>query len=151
MNILTPDEIAEVVAEARVAHIGVISYGEPYVTPISYVPTGDGVAFRSLAGRRLDALGAAPRVSVEMTIVDEATGSWRSVVASGDAAVVENPREEAEIIQLLLHRYSESFDRLLGASGPTVSRASVVRVEFDSVAGRSSGDRLKPRTRPGRL
>ena len=151
MNILRPDEIAEVVVEASVAHIGVISDGEPYVTPISYVPFHNGIAFRSLAGKRLDAIGAAPRVSVEMAIVDEATGSWKSVVATGDASVVENSQEAAEIIQLLLQRYAASFESLLGDKGPTLTRASVVRVEFDEVAGRSSGDRLRPRTRPGRL
>jgi len=151
MDILTPDEIADVVAAARVAHIGVFSNGEPYVTPISYVPFGDGIAFRSLAGRRLDAIATNPRVSVEITVVDEATGSWKSVVASGDSSVVDDSQEAAEIIQLLLQRYTAAFENLLGDKGPTLSRASVVRVDFERVTGRSSDGRLQPKTRPGRL
>ena len=45
MNQLTPQEIAEVIAGAKFAHIGVISNDEPYVTPISFVSLGDGIAF----------------------------------------------------------------------------------------------------------
>lgn len=151
MNNLTPAEIAEVLEEGRVAHIGVVADGEPYVTPLSYVPFGNGIAFRSLAGRRLDAIAKNPRVSVEVTLVDDATGSWKSVVATGDASVVDDSREAAEVIQLVLQRYAASFESLLGDKGPALTRASVVRVEFDDVTGRGSDGHLQPRTRPGRL
>lgn len=151
MDILKPEEIAEVIAEARVAHIGVISEGEPYVTPISYVALGDGIAFRSLAGKRLDAISVNPRVSVEISLHEPEIGSWRSVVASGNATVIEDTYHEAEMIQKLMNRYAESFDSLLGDTGPTLSKATVVRIEFDAIAGRSSGSHLAPHTRPGRL
>ncbi len=151
MNILTPQEIAEVIAECRFAHIGVISNGEPYVTPISYVSLGDGIAFRSLTGKRLDAIAANPRVSVVWTIHNDETGAWRSVIAAAHAVVVEDTQQEATIIQKLMQRYSESFSNLLGDTAPTLSKAYVIRVDFDAVSGRSSGAYLEPRTRPGRL
>jgi len=151
MNSLTPQEIAEVIAEAKVAHIGVLSHGEPYVTPISFVALDDGIAFRSLTGARTDAIAAHPRVSVEMTIHNEETGSWRSVVASGTAAMIEDTEQEASILQELIRRYAESFNSLLGDTGPTLTKAYVMRVHFDAVSGRSSGTYLQPKTRPGRL
>lgn len=151
MNTLTPQEIAEVIAGARFAHIGVISDGEPYVTPISFVSLGDGIAFRSLTGKRLDAIAANTRVSFEITEHNPDTGSWRSVIASGNAVVVEDTQQEAAIIQKLLSRYAESFNSLLGDTGPSFSKAYVIKVEFDHITGRSSGTFLQPKTRPGRL
>lgn len=151
MNTLTPQEIAEVIGAARFAHIGVVANGEPYVTPISFVPLGNGVAFRSLTGKRMDAIAANARVSFEITEHDTDTGSWRSVIASGKAVVVEDTQREAEIIQQLLNRYAESFNSLLGDTGPTLSKAYVIKVEFDAITGRSSGTFLQPKTRPGRL
>lgn len=151
MNTLTPVEIAEVLEAARFAHIGVISNGEPYVTPISFVSTGDGVAFRSLTGKRLDAIAANPRVSIEVTNHDAETGAWSSVVASGHAVVIEDTQQEATFIQQLLQRYTESFDSLLGDSAPGMGKAYVIRVDFDGISGRSSGSYFQPKTRPGRL
>lgn len=151
MNTLTPQEIAEVVAGARFAHIGVISNGAPYVTPISFVSLGDGIAFRSLTGKRLDAIAANPKVSLEITEYNSETGSWRCVVAEGTAVVVEDTQEEASIIQQLLKRYAESFNSLLGDTAPSLSKAYVIRIVFDAITGRSSGTYLQPKTRPGRL
>ena len=151
MNALTPQEIAEVIADARVAHIAVISEGEPYVTPMSYVSLGDGIAFRCLDGKRLAALRHNPRVSIAITQQIPETGAWRSVIATGEAKVVVDTEQETTIIQKLLRRYSESFRTLLGDSAPSISRAYVIRVEFDTIAGRSSGSFLQGRTRPGRL
>jgi nitroimidazol reductase NimA-like FMN-containing flavoprotein (pyridoxamine 5'-phosphate oxidase superfamily) len=96
VDILTPDEIIAVVSEACVAHIGVRPGGDPYVTSVSYVPFGNGIAFRSLSERRLDAIASNPRVSVEVTVVDHETGSWKSVVASGRSSVVDDSQEAAE-------------------------------------------------------
>ena len=151
MNQLTPQEIAEVIAGAKFAHIGVVSEGMPYVTPISFVSLGDGIAFRSLNGKRLDAIAANPRVSVEITEYNADTGSWRCVIADGRAAVIEDPNEEASIIQSLLKRYAQAFNSLLGDTAPSLSRAYVIRIEFDAITGRSSGTFLQPKTRPGRL
>ncbi len=151
MNQLTPQEIAEVISGAKFAHIGVICDGEPYVTPISFVPLGDGIAFRSLTGKRLDGLAQNPKVSIEITEYTDDTGSWRCVVANGHAAVVEDVNEEASIIQALLRRYEQSFNSLLGDTGPSLSKAYVIKIEFDAITGRSSGTFLQPKTRPGRL
>lgn len=151
MNQLTPQEIAEVIDGAKFAHIGVISNDRPYVTPISFVPLGGSIGFRSLTGKRLDAIAANGQVSIEITEYDAATGSWRCVVAAGHAVVVEDPTEEANIIHALLTRYAESFNSLLGDTAPAMGRAYVIKIEFDEVTGRSSGTFLQPKTRPGRL
>ena len=90
-------------------------------------------------------------MSVEITEYNAETGSWRCVIADGHAVVVEDPNEEASIIQSLLQRYAESFNSLLGDTAPSLSKAYVIRIEFDSITGRSSGTFLQPKTRPGRL
>ena len=149
MKALSPTEIVAVLDQARIAHVGVLADGEPYVTPLSFVPTGDGIAFRSVIGKRLDAIAAHPNVSVEITLHDEATGSWRSIVASGHATLVEDHTEETAIVQAILSKYPESFKNLLGDTAP--GRGYIVRVSFDQVTGRGSGGAFEPRSRPGRL
>lgn len=151
MNHLTPQEIAQVIEGAKFAHIGVISEGRPYVTPISFVPLGGAMAFRSLTGKRLDAIAANPDVSIEITDYTEQTGAWKCVIADGKATVIEDPNLEADIIHALITRYAESFNSLLGDTGPGMGKAYVIKVDFDGITGRSSGTYLQPKTRPGRL
>jgi nitroimidazol reductase NimA-like FMN-containing flavoprotein (pyridoxamine 5'-phosphate oxidase superfamily) len=151
MNELTSEEITEIIEAAPFAHIGVVANGEPYVTPISYVTFGDRIAFRSVTGKRLDAIAANPRVSVEITEHNEETGAWRSVIAAGHAVVIENPHDEESIIQQLRTRYAAAFNNLLGEDPSSLSKAYIIMIEFDEVTGRSSGAYTKERTRPGRL
>jgi len=152
MNELTQEEIQQVIEEAPFAHIGVLSNGEPYVTPISYVVFGENrIAFRSVTGKRLDAIAANPRVSIEITEHDPDTGSWRSVIAAGHAVVLENPDDAATVVDQLRTRYAAAFNNLLGEDPSSLNKAYIILVEFDSVTGRSSGAYLDWRTRPGRL
>ena len=152
MDVLSPDEIEQVLVDGRVAHVAVIDDGRPYVSPMSYIYSDGAIAFRTVEGRRIHALRANPAICMEVTRYDDETGDWWSVIAQGSAEFIEDDHDAAGIIAELLHKYSESFAGLFPMPDrgiPTV--ASVVRVHIDEVDGRCSGRFTDVKTRPGRL
>jgi nitroimidazol reductase NimA-like FMN-containing flavoprotein (pyridoxamine 5'-phosphate oxidase superfamily) len=152
MDALTPQEIEALLDEGRVAHLAVVDGGVPYVTPLSYVYSGGAVAFRTVEGRRVSALRENPRVCIEVTEYDRDTGSWSSVVAFGDAEIVDDDIVAGAFIAQLLRKYSQTFERLFGVPDrPNPQAAYVVRVPLEDVDGRCSGRFLGTTTRPGRL
>ena len=152
MDVLTPQEIEQELNEGMVAHLGVADEGVPYVTPLSYVYSGGAIAFRTLEGRRVQALRTNPRVCVEVIEYDRVTGDWQSVVAFGDAEIVEDDIVAGAFIAQMLRKYEQSFEGLFGLPDRGVpATAYVVRVPLDDLEGRTSGRFLGTKTRPGRL
>lgn len=122
------------------------------MTPISYVLLGEELFFRTLPGRRLEALRSNPRVCVEASRSDE-DGNWESVIAWGSAYEVDDAYKAADVVAALLAKYHDSTDSLLsfGQARPMDPQPLVVGVPLDAISGRTSGRGLSPRTRPGRL
>ncbi|MDX1691253.1 MAG: pyridoxamine 5'-phosphate oxidase family protein, partial [Acidimicrobiia bacterium] len=89
MDELSIEQSERILAEQRVAHLGLVDDGEPYVTPLSYVVLDGDVYYRTGPGRRHDALASDPRVCVEVTRNDDA--GWVSVIFWGEARVVGGP------------------------------------------------------------
>lgn len=152
MDVLTPQETEQVLSEGMVAHLGVVDDGVPYVTPLSYVYGGGAIAFRTLEGRRIQALRKNPRVCVEVIDYDRVTGDWQSVIGFGDAEIVEDDIVAGAFIAQMLRKYEQSFEGLFGLPDRGAAEtAYVVRVALDEMEGRTSGRFLGTRTRPGRL
>lgn len=151
MEDLNREAAITVLAAQHVAHIGVVANGEPYVSPISFAVIGDELFFRTGLGRRLRAILDHPRVCIEASVTDDQ--GWDSVIVWGDAYQIEDPQKQAEIIEALLEKYSESIDSVLSFSrpSPVADDSSVVGVPLSDVSGRTSGRGLDPALRPGRL
>ena len=147
---LTPEECARVLEEGYVAHIGLISDGVPYVTPMSYVVVGDDVCFRTGPGRRVDALRADPRCCVEVTILRE-SDTWESVLFWGAARFIEEPGARADVVAAILRKYHTESP--LGSSSPAFlpKEHPIIAITPEDVTGRASGRELGKQTRPGRL
>jgi nitroimidazol reductase NimA-like FMN-containing flavoprotein (pyridoxamine 5'-phosphate oxidase superfamily) len=153
MDTLTQDQCRELLEQQHVAHIGVITEEGPYVTPISYVFLENRLAFRTAPGRRTEAIEVDPRVSVETSRYDAATGDWSSVIVHGTASVIRNdPAREQVVVDALFDKYRDAYDNLLSLpAGMGPGTRFVVVIEVHEMSGRSSGGFLQPRTRPGRL
>ena len=153
MDALTRAEIDQILAKAQVVHLGVVEpEGSPYVTPLSFVYTGETIAFRTKEGRRIQALQANPRVCVEAMEHDPETGDWRSVIGFGTAEIVDDDIAAGAFIAQLLHKYGQTFEGLFGLPDRAgLAVAYVVRIVLDDVSGRTSGRFLGTKTRPGRL
>jgi nitroimidazol reductase NimA-like FMN-containing flavoprotein (pyridoxamine 5'-phosphate oxidase superfamily) len=150
---MSREESIAFLAAQEVGHLAVIDDGEPYVSPISYVVTGDTLYFRTRPGRRLTALRANPRLCVEASATEEEAGTWTSVCVWGDAVVVADPHREADVVSALLEKYADSSESILSYARGSVfgGQAAVVEVPIDTVTGRQSGRELGAQIRPGRL
>lgn len=153
MDAISRDEALEFLREAPVAHVGVISDQEPYVTPMSFVLIGERILFRTAAGRKLEAIQANPAVCVEASSFDPDTGDWISVIARGRAEEVTDEALATETVLQLIRKYQQAMGSLFGHGRlePWSRVPHVIGVEIEEMSGLSSGRGLSPRTRPGRL
>jgi nitroimidazol reductase NimA-like FMN-containing flavoprotein (pyridoxamine 5'-phosphate oxidase superfamily) len=148
MEELSEYECHRLLVDGPVAHLGVIDGDVAYVTPLSYVVSDNRLGFRTGPGRRLRAIEANPRVCIEVSRFNTATGVWSSVIAYGTASVVDGQQAAAPIVTGLLAKYRHSADPLAPSVGDD---AVVVVVDIDAISGRRSGSFFSVPTRPGRL
>ena len=147
-------EALEVLKTAPVAHLGVIDGDRPYVTPMSFVLSGERLLFRTMGGRKLEALRQSPQVCVEVSDLDASTGDWVSVIAYGDAAEVADDALKTLTVSLLFDKYDEMIGSPFGRNGGLRAVAGfphVIEVPIDELSGMCSGRGFSARTRPGRL
>lgn len=135
----------------EVGHLAVVSQDEPYVTPISFVSIGESIRFRTVSGRRLDAMAAGSRVCIEASQANPATGAWVSIIAWGTMRPVVTDADEQETIQALLRKYHTQREDPFRLPAPSPLQPRVVIIDVDRISGRSSGLGLRPALRPGRL
>lgn len=137
-----------------VAHLGLSIAGVPYVTPMSYVLDGDRILFRTMAGKKLDALRANPAVCVEVSRFDGETGDWVSVIVRGTASFVDDADTRQQVIAALFEKYEKVMGSPLSAGGglmPLGGQPYVIEVPIDEITGLTSSGGFQVRTKPGRL
>ena len=153
MERLDREQALEVLETAPVAHLGMIDDGEPYVTPMSFVVSEGWILFRTMPGRKADALRENPIVCVEASRFNEDSGEWKSVIVKGRAEEVEEDELKQTTVSMLLHKYQKVMGSPLSSGGiqPLAGLPRFIKVEIDEVSGMTSGGGLSARTRPGRL
>ncbi len=166
MEPLPDGRIDQILDSAKFAHVAVVSDGDPYVGPLSFVRYQDALYFRTLPGERVDALQRHPRAAASIVEFDDETGAWESVLVRGDVNFLESDRSADAIVVLLLEKYRDytselgsgprldAQDAAMGWVGtPEVGRdaAIVFSLAMREVTGRTSGRWMTPGTRPGRL
>lgn len=154
MHEITRDEALAILDEVPVAHVAMIDDNEPYVTPMSFVVEDDYIYFRTMPGRKLEALAENPRVCVEASIYDEETGDWESVIVRGTAELIDDQAVQEKTVTALFRKYEQVMGSPLGRPGtPQLdsSRVQVVRVNIEEATGMTSGKGFAARTKPGRL
>lgn len=154
MDELSLERCGQVLEDGWVGHLGVISEGEPYVAPISYVVVDGRVYFKTGHGRRADAIQSSLRVCLETSHVDQSTGYWESVVVWGNADEITEDVEAQTAISALISKYRPVMGSPL-SPGPTdvgLGEADIViRLPIETITGRCSGSFFHIVTRPGRL
>ncbi len=145
--------LEKILARARVCRLAMTAEGPqgplPYVVPVFFA-CRDGKLYVHCAqeGRKLDLLARNPRVCVE---VDEVRGFlpaekpcafsslYRSVIASGTAAQVLEPRAKREALDLLMAKYA---GRRTGPgfefSEATLEHTAVLEITMDQITGKQS-------------
>lgn len=138
-------------SKCDVGHLGVVSEGEPYVTPVSFVTDGTNIAFRTGAGRRLKALNAGGRVCFEACSESPDDKTWVCVVAWGTVRPDVSEEERDRVVQALYLKYHSNREDPFRMPAPNILEPEVVLIDVDTITGRSSGLGFGPRLRPGRL
>lgn len=154
MQPLTRDQAFELLQSQPVAHLGIVIDNAPYVMPMSYVVDGDHILFRTMAGMKLDAIKGNPRVCVEVSSFDEATGDWVSVIVRGSARLVDDSSTRQDTIARLYSKYHKVMGSPLSGGGglaPPGGSVYVIEVHIEDISGMSSDGGFRARTRPGRL
>jgi uncharacterized protein len=101
---LSDDDARKLFGSGRVARLGCIVNGEPYVVPINCMLEGDSIYSHSLKGLKISALRENPRACVQVDDI-ESDVSWRSALAFGKFEEVMDPNERADILNKLFRAF----------------------------------------------
>ena len=100
IKMLRDDDARRLFESARVARLGCIVDGGPYVVPINCILEGNNLYSHSLMGLKISALRENRRACVQVDDI-ESDIAWRSAIAFGNFEEVTNPNERADILNKL--------------------------------------------------
>ncbi len=98
---LSQDKSRELLSKSRLAHLGCIADGEPYVVPVNYAFDGESALIHSLPGRKITAMRSNPRVCLQVDEIEDEL-RWKSVIAFGTYEEIRNPEERSWAMNRLL-------------------------------------------------
>lgn len=139
MTMLNEIEAQKVLQSARVARLGCVVNGEPYVVPISCHLEDDCLYSHSLPGLKISGLRENPRACVQVDEI-ESDLHWRSAIAFGKFEEITKSNEREEILTKLLRKFPlltpvESAIAVDASTPPVI----VFRIRIDRVTGVSEG------------
>ena len=136
---LTQDEARELFEGARVARLGCVVNGDPYVVPINCYLEGDYLYSHSLPGLKIASLRENPRACVQVDEID-ADFSWRSAIAFGKYEEITKPGERSTVITKLLKKFPmlTPVESALAADG-SPPEVIVFKIRIERVTGVSEG------------
>ena len=104
MKMLSDDEARKLFQLARVARLGCIVNGEPYVVPINCHLEDDYLYSHSLPGLKISGLRENPRACVQVDEI-ESDLRWRSVIAFGKFEEITKANERHDVLTKLLKKF----------------------------------------------
>jgi uncharacterized protein len=128
---MSEEEARALLRASRLARLGCIAEGYPYVVPVNYVFNGEFVFSHSLPGRKIDAMRAFPRVCLQVDEVRDQT-RWKSALAFGTFEELNDEGERERAMNLLLSLFPQltPVESLIAAdAGPPAPVVYRVRVE----------------------
>ena len=130
---MSEEESHSLLRAGRLARLGCVADGYPYVVPVNYVFDGESVISHSLPGRKIDAMRAFPRVCLQVDELQEQT-RWKSALAFGIFEELNGRGERERALNLLLSLFPQltPVESLItvdaAAPAPVVYRVRVERV-----------------------
>jgi len=139
MTMLNNIKARKVFQSARVARLGCIVNGEPYVVPISCHLEDDCLYSHSLPGLKISALRENPKACVQADEI-ESDLHWRSAIAFGKFEEITKSNEREEFLARLLRKFPmltpvESAIAVDAASPQVI----VFQIRIDRLTGMSEG------------
>ena len=139
MRMLSSEEARKLFQSARVARLGCIVDGEPYVVPINCLLEGDALYSHSLPGLKIFGLRENPRACIQVDEI-ESDLRWRSAIAFGKFEEITKSNERADVLVKLLRNFPlmtpvESAIAVDGSSPEVI----VFRIRIERLTGVSEG------------
>ena len=145
---MMPDAIRELMGRAVVGRMATINPdGTPYIVPLNFVLVDDRIFLHcGMEGKKLENIRSNPAVCfevdevIELSIVPEkpckSDTYYRSVIASGKAAVVEDPGKKTNALYALMDKYSGG--RAIGEMPmEVVEKTSVIEIVIEEISGKA--------------
>jgi len=129
---MTPAEIDQFLACARVGRVGIVLDDGPYVVPVGYGYRDGEIFFHTCyRGLKMEGMRKNPGVCFEADESLSDVSMYRSVIARGTVEVIDDPEEMRPYLQGLIDKYRApvSFDEYMGRPGRDLEREmAVVRI-----------------------
>ncbi len=138
-EITSREIIDNFIMECSVVRIGMISQGEPYVVPLSFVYKDGSIYFHcAFEGRKAEAMKKSPVVCLEFDAmhgvsVESQTAYYTSVIAWGEAVSVSDMEKKREILQDLCVKYLKESTVITDSM---TGRTEIIAVHLDKVTGK---------------
>ena len=144
-EITDKSEIESIIRNSQVCRLGLADDGLPYIVPLCFGYRGDTLFFHSAKeGRKIEILKTNNQVCFEFDINPEVQAGktacawgmkYQSVIGYGTAALIEDPEEKQEALDIIMSQYSEgNFNYSDKAFGQTL----IIRVDISSMTGKKS-------------
>jgi nitroimidazol reductase NimA-like FMN-containing flavoprotein (pyridoxamine 5'-phosphate oxidase superfamily) len=104
MKVLSDSEARKLFQATRVARLGCIVNGEPYVVPINCYLEGDDLYSHSLPGLKISGLRENRHACVQVDDI-ESDLRWRSAIAFGMYEEITKSTERADVLAKLLRKF----------------------------------------------
>ena len=139
MKMLSNEAARRLFDIARVARLGCIVNGEPYVIPINCLLEGEYLYSHSLPGLKITGLRENPRACVQVDEI-ESDLCWRSAIAFGRYEEITKPNERAEVLTKLLRKFPllTPVESAIAADG-AAAEVIVFRIHIERLTGVSEG------------
>lgn len=136
---LTAEQVRQLFQSARVARLGCVVNGDPYIIPINYNFTDDCVYSHSLPGMKIQGLRQNPRACVQVDEI-ESDLRWRSALAFGNFEELIRPAERHEVLTALLQKFPMLTPVEAAIAEDAGSQQVIVfRIRIDKLTGVSEG------------
>ena len=136
---LSEEQSREVLHRERIARLGCIADGSPYVIPVNYIFDGENAYVHSLPGRKVTAMRENPRVCLQVDEIED-EWNWKSVLAFGTYEEITNVFESSLAMGRLLARFPKltPVESVIAedAGAPT---PIIFRIRVESVTGIAEG------------
>src|SRR5262249_49351349 len=139
--------INAILDEGLVCHVGFTAEGQTYVIPTMYARVGDAIYFHgSAASRMLRGLASGLNVCVTVTLVDgivlarsvfNHSMNYRSVVALGNAELVDEPEEKREALREFTEKILPGrWEQARQPSEKELKATSILRLPLSEVSAK---------------
>ncbi len=117
--------------------------GYPYAVPLSYVYSDGKIYFHcAVEGHKLDAIKCNSKVSFCVIDTDDVlpekfTTRYRSVIAFGNAEIIEDGNEKRKTLELLARKYSPNDDAAIEKEiNGAIERTCMVEIDIEYMTGK---------------